>query len=122
MSGYVLTPVAKVDIFVIWSYVADDSEEAADRVEQAIYEACALLAEAPGRAHPPGPHQPLSSFLDVDPLSQLLCRLPAKDNPASGCCSSPRKKKCTAYPEIPELIMLRKGSFSPHKILEQTCL
>ena len=33
---YVLTPLAKADIFDIWSYIADDSEDAADRVEQAI--------------------------------------------------------------------------------------
>jgi plasmid stabilization system protein ParE len=47
MSGYVLTPLAKTDIFDIWSYIADDNENAADRVEQSIYEACAFVAEAP---------------------------------------------------------------------------
>jgi plasmid stabilization system protein ParE len=51
MSGYVLTPLAKADIFDIWSYFADDSEDAADRVEQAIYEACAFVAEEPSRGH-----------------------------------------------------------------------
>jgi plasmid stabilization system protein ParE len=35
MSAYVLTPLAKADIFDIWSYIADDSQDAADRVEQA---------------------------------------------------------------------------------------
>lgn len=39
MSAYVLTPLARTDIFNIWSYIADDNEVAADRVEQAIYEA-----------------------------------------------------------------------------------
>jgi len=48
---YVLTPLAKADIFDIWSYIADDSEDAADRVEQAIYDACAFIAEAPVRGH-----------------------------------------------------------------------
>jgi plasmid stabilization system protein ParE len=48
---YVLTPLAKADIFDIWSYIADDSEDAADRVEQAIYDACAFVAEAPMRGH-----------------------------------------------------------------------
>ena len=36
MSVYVLTPLAKADIFDIWSYIAEDSEQAADRVERAI--------------------------------------------------------------------------------------
>ena len=48
---YVLTPLAKADIFDIWSWIADDSEDAADRVEQAIYDACAFVAEAPMRGH-----------------------------------------------------------------------
>ena len=51
MSGYALTPLAKADIFEIWSYIAEDSEEIADRVERAIYEACAFVAEAPMRGH-----------------------------------------------------------------------
>jgi len=51
MSGYALTPLAKADIFDIWSYIAADSEDAADRVEQAIHEACAFIAEAPARGH-----------------------------------------------------------------------
>ena len=51
MSKYALTPLAKTDIFDIWSYVAEDSETAADRVEQAIYEACIFVAEAPMSGH-----------------------------------------------------------------------
>ncbi len=51
MSVYVLTPFAKADIFGIWSYIAGDSEEAADRVEQAIHDACAFVAESPMRGH-----------------------------------------------------------------------
>jgi len=51
MSVYALTPLAKAGIFDIWSYIADDSVDAADRVEQAIYDACAFLAEAPTRGH-----------------------------------------------------------------------
>jgi plasmid stabilization system protein ParE len=51
MSAYVLTPVAKADIFDIWAYIAENSENAADRVEQAIYDACAFLAEGPLRGH-----------------------------------------------------------------------
>ena len=51
MSDYVLTPLAKADAFEIWSYIADHNEEAADRVERAIYEACAFVAEGPMRGH-----------------------------------------------------------------------
>ncbi len=53
MSVYALTPLAKADIFDIWSYIADNSnsEETANRVEQAIYDACAFVAEAPMRGH-----------------------------------------------------------------------
>lgn len=51
MSVYVLTPLAKADVFDIWSYIAEDSEVSADRIEQAIYDACAFVAEAPMRGH-----------------------------------------------------------------------
>lgn len=51
MIAYVLTPLARADIFDIWSYIAEDSELAADRVEDAIFDACALPAEAPMRGH-----------------------------------------------------------------------
>jgi plasmid stabilization system protein ParE len=51
MSVYVLTPLAKTDIFDIWSYIAEANEEAADRVERAIYDACAFVAESPMRGH-----------------------------------------------------------------------
>ncbi len=51
MSVYALTPLAKTDIFDIWCYLADASEDAAERVEHAIYDACAFLAEAPRRGH-----------------------------------------------------------------------
>lgn len=53
MSDYSLTPLARADIFDIWSYIAEhsNSEETANRVEQAIYDACAFVAEAPMRGH-----------------------------------------------------------------------
>ena len=51
MSAYVLTPLARADIFDIWAYIAENSETAAERVEEAIYEACAFLAEGPLRGH-----------------------------------------------------------------------
>ena len=51
MSVYVLTPLAKADIFDIWSYIANDNEDAAGRVEQAIYAACVFVAEVSMRGH-----------------------------------------------------------------------
>jgi plasmid stabilization system protein ParE len=51
MIDYVLTPLARADIFDIWSYIAEANEDAADLVERAIYEACAFVAEAPMRGH-----------------------------------------------------------------------
>lgn len=51
MSAYALTPLAQADVFKIWSYIAADNEEAADSVEQAIYDACEFIADAPLRGH-----------------------------------------------------------------------
>lgn len=41
------TPQAISDLYEIWSYIAADHPEAADRVEQAIYNACKLIAQSP---------------------------------------------------------------------------
>jgi plasmid stabilization system protein ParE len=51
MILYDLTPLAKADIFEIWAYIAADNEDAADRVEQAIYDACEFVASSPFRGH-----------------------------------------------------------------------
>jgi plasmid stabilization system protein ParE len=51
MSSYNLTRLAKSDVFQIWPYIARDSVGAADRVEQAIYDACASLAGDPLLGH-----------------------------------------------------------------------
>ena len=52
MSLYRLTPKAKTDLRSIWSYIAADNVKAADRVEEAIYDACVSLAKSPLRGHP----------------------------------------------------------------------
>ena len=49
MSRYQFTPQAVDDLFEIWSYIARDSVQAANRVEAAVYNACAFLAEGPLR-------------------------------------------------------------------------
>ncbi len=51
MSGYALTPLAKADIFELWTHIAEHNENAANSVEQAIYDACEFVAEAPMRGH-----------------------------------------------------------------------
>src|SRR5690348_14413034 len=47
MSRYQFTPEALSDLFELWSYIAADSMDAADRVEAAVHAACALAAETP---------------------------------------------------------------------------
>ena len=47
MSSYRLTPQAVDDLFEIWSHIASDDPAAADRVEEAVYEACTLLGNTP---------------------------------------------------------------------------
>ena len=47
MTGYRFTPEAETDLFEIWSYIARDRIDAADRVESAVCEACTFLAKAP---------------------------------------------------------------------------
>ncbi len=49
MSRCQFTPQAVDDLFEIWSYLARDSARAANRVEAAIHNACAFLAEGPLR-------------------------------------------------------------------------
>ena len=52
MNRFELTRSALADIDELWSYIAEDSVDAADRVADAILDACALLAERPLVGHP----------------------------------------------------------------------
>src|ERR1700691_2658965 len=47
MSSYQFTPQAARDLLDIWSFIAQDYRDAADRVEAAVFRACELLAESP---------------------------------------------------------------------------
>ena len=47
MSKYQFTPQAIADLFDIWSFIAEDSPAAADRVEEAVFRTCDFLAESP---------------------------------------------------------------------------
>lgn len=49
MSHYLFTPQAVDDLFEIWLYIARDNLEAANRVEDAVHNACAFLADGPLR-------------------------------------------------------------------------
>ena len=47
MSEYQFTPQAVTDLLDIWSFIARDNLDAADRVEAAVFRACDLLAHSP---------------------------------------------------------------------------
>jgi plasmid stabilization system protein ParE len=47
MSEYQFTPEATNDLFELWSYIAADNIDAANRVEEAVYAACGLAADRP---------------------------------------------------------------------------
>lgn len=47
MPQYQFTPEAADDLFDIWSFIARTSVTAANRVEEAIHGACALVADSP---------------------------------------------------------------------------
>jgi antitoxin ParD1/3/4 len=51
MSAYVFAPQAEEDLFGIWSYIAQDSLEAADRMESEVYRTCVFLASTPYAGH-----------------------------------------------------------------------
>ena len=51
MSRYRLTAKAKADLRSTWAYIAADNIDAADRVEDCIYSACAFLTENPLLGH-----------------------------------------------------------------------
>jgi plasmid stabilization system protein ParE len=83
MSEYEFTPQAADDLFEIWSHIARDSVETANRVEAAICAACDLLAATPLGGHVRKdlsglpvrfwPVQPYRKYLVVyDPLARPI--------------------------------------------------
>lgn len=52
MTPYQFTPQAADDLSDIWSFIARDSLDAADRVEAAIFQACELIAASHSRVAP----------------------------------------------------------------------
>jgi len=51
VSRFALTAQARLDLFEIWNYVADDSIDAADRITERLHEAFQKLAEMPHMGH-----------------------------------------------------------------------
>lgn len=49
--SYRISPRADADIDEIWTFIAQDDQRAADRVEQALHEAMEQLARMPGLGH-----------------------------------------------------------------------
>ena len=47
MTRYQFTPQAITDLFDIWTFIAEDNPAAADKVEEAVFRACDLLADSP---------------------------------------------------------------------------
>jgi len=47
MSKYQLTPPATSDLLEIWNFIAEDNPTAADKVIEAIFRGCQLLADSP---------------------------------------------------------------------------
>lgn len=83
MSGYVLARAAEQDLDSLWSYVAEESVDAADRLVAGIFESFEALARNPGMGHKrenltfspsvSGRLATTSSFIALaDPRSKLL--------------------------------------------------
>jgi antitoxin ParD1/3/4 len=73
MSRYQFTPQATDDLLDSWSFIAGHSPDAADRVEEAVYRACDLLADSPlaGRKRDDLTRLPIR-FWVVHPYSNYL--------------------------------------------------
>jgi plasmid stabilization system protein ParE len=51
MKAYRLTPKAEDDFFTIWTYIAADNPDAADRLETELFHACQRIADKPDLGH-----------------------------------------------------------------------
>jgi len=51
MKSYRLTPKAEDDLFTIWTYIASDNLDAADRLEAEFFSACQRVAVKPDLGH-----------------------------------------------------------------------
>jgi toxin ParE1/3/4 len=82
MSQYRFTPQAADDLDEIYSFIARDNPRAADRVEDAIFRACQILADSPliGHVRNDLTASPLR-FWAVRPYSNYLIVYDPKNKP-----------------------------------------
>lgn len=82
MSKYQFTPQAVADLFDIWSFIAADNAAAADRVEEAVFRACDVLADTPliGRVRKGLTSLPVRFWI-VQPYSNYLIVYDPERNP-----------------------------------------
>ena len=96
MTLYQFTPEASDDLFDIWSFIAEGSVTAADRVEEAIYTACALVASTPevGRVRKELTDLPVRFWL-VQPYQNYFIVYDPQTKPSHG--GSRRFESCSAH-------------------------
>jgi hypothetical protein len=117
MSDYALAPLAKADIFDIWSSIAAVAKMpliASNRrfTMLAPFVPKDICAAIHARTSPRAP-----ALLDTDPISQLHRCLPAGNNSAPGCRRASRQTKPTPHSDSaavptprPEIAMCGAGS------------
>jgi hypothetical protein len=84
MNSYLLTPQAEDDLFAMWSYIAQDSVEAADRGGSA--DLCGVwvsVFSSTNWASPPRPDTSARAFLDGATFPKLCHRVRSGFSPAS---------------------------------------
>jgi plasmid stabilization system protein ParE len=101
MTGFRLAPEARADITDMWTYIADDSIEAAGRVRKGFLDSCRQLVKHPFIGH----RRPdLTTQEDVPFLAGvfMLDRLPAsyekKCSALKEEITHPRSLQCKSYP------------------------
>jgi plasmid stabilization system protein ParE len=101
MSKYQFTPQAEGDLLDLWSFIARDSPDAADRVEAAIFRACDLLADSPFAGNTRKDLTPLPlRFWVVQPYSSYLnCLRPGEE----ATSSHPYPSRCSRPSPHPDL-------------------
>jgi hypothetical protein len=99
MSRYELTRSALADIDELWTYIAEDNVEAADRVSTAILDACELLAEQPSIGHTRGDSDTEAGVVLVE--WALLDCLPTGDEVAEDCRHLPWRQRRRLAPDGP---------------------
>jgi plasmid stabilization system protein ParE len=80
-----LTPQAVEDLDEIWWFIANDSRDAADRVEREILATCHWLAQHPGMGHKRQDTTPLPvRFWTITKFPHLSDRVPPGNCPVAG--------------------------------------